>query len=542
VLRRATRPSSAHADAVRESPARAEPHDATAWLPLPDFAELPPLDRLLVPDPEVTPAQPREVPVGLPSPARAEPHDATAWLPLPELEELPAVDTLLVPDPEVDAPAPREVPVGLPSPARAEPHDAQAWLPLPEFDPIPAANGDSTEPPRGRHRVGRRFHFPARAFVIGLAVVGTLAGAYVGVTTLLDKGADVDVRVDGSLIKAETGAATVGALLAEKKVTLGEFDRAQPDVSAAIENKMTVKVLRAVPVPVDFDGTPTAVQTTHRRPAGFLDDATAQLSPGAALGVRDAPKEIDETTPVAVRTRKTGVVLVDGESIEYDAPALTVAELLVELDVKLDDLDVTGPFGVTDVLPAQMEDGGKVSIAVFRVRNVTEDVIEPYSLPDERQPDAAMDVTAPERVVPGRAGTQTVTYLLIHENGVVTRRKPVNAVPIDPAVPTVTYYGTKYDPRWDKIAECETGRYTAPHPQAGELKWDIIRPVYQGALGIWYGNWSSYKDKGWPKNAGQATQYQQIIVAERIRADHGWGAWGCGKTLGYTHDDGKRQF
>jgi len=520
---------------VRESPARAEPHDATAWLPLPDFAELPPLDRLLVPDPEAAPAGPREVPVGLPSPARAEPHDATAWLPLPELEELPSVDTLLVPDPAVEPATPREVPVGLPSPARAEPHDATAWLPLPEFDPVPAANGDSSEPPRRGHRVGRRFYFPARALVTGLAIVGTIAGAYVGVTTLLDKGADVNVRVDGRVIRAETGAATVGALLTEKNVTLGDYDRTVPDVNTPIENEMTVQVLRAVPVPVDFDGTATVVHTTHDRSARFLEDATAQLSPGASLGVRDASKEIDETTTVFVRTRKTGVLIVDGEFIEYDAPALTVAELLEEYDVKLDDADVTRPIGVTDVLPTEMPDGSEVSIAVDRVLNETEDIIEPYSLPDQRLPDENLDVTAPERVVPGKAGTQTVTYLLIHENGVVTERKPVNAVPIDPAIPTVTYYGTKYDQRWDKIAQCETGT-NWEHQGSGNGG----RNTYQGGLGIWFGNWDAYKDDGWPKDANEATKYQQVIVAERIKDDHGWGAWGCAKTLGYAKEDGRR--
>ncbi|MEX0664957.1 MAG: transglycosylase family protein [Acidimicrobiia bacterium] len=528
---------------MRESPARAEPHDATTWLPLPDFAELPPLDRLLVPDPDVEPAAPREVPVGLPSPARAEPHDATAWLPLPQVEELPSVDTLLVPDPTVAPTAPREVPVGLPSPARAEPHDATAWLPLPEFDPEPAASGDQGGPPRGRPRRARRFHFPTRAVLTSLAVVATMGGAFLGVRTLLDKGADVDVRVDGRLIAAETGVDTVGDLLVEQNVALGEFDRTTPDASTPIDNNMTVRVLRAFAVPVNFDGTLGEVQTTYRHADGFLEDATAQLNAGgAALGVLDAPNRIDESTAVAVRTRKTGVLVVDSEFIEYDAPVHTVAELLAAYDVKLDDIDTTSPYGVADVLPAVAADGDKVAIAVNRNRNETEAVDEVYSLPDQMFPDPNVAVTAPNRVVRGKPGVHTVTYLIIRQNGVVTGRVATGAVDVEPAVPTITYYGVKYDSRWDKIAECETGRYGPSHPKAGELKWDIIKPVYQGALGIWYDNWSALKDKGWAKNAGHATKYQQIIVAERILAEHGWGAWGCAKTLGYTKDDGKRQF
>ncbi|MEX2031371.1 MAG: transglycosylase family protein, partial [Dehalococcoidia bacterium] len=347
-------------------------------------------------------------------------------------------------------------------------------------------------------------------------------------------------RVDGLQIKAETGAATVRALQAEKNVTLGDFDRSVHDADTPIENNMAVKVLRAFSVPIDFDGTIAAVQTTYHRRGGFLEDATAQLSPGGALGVRDAPKEIDETTTVSLRTMKTGTLQVDGELIKYEAPALTVAELLDEYDVTLDDVDVTRPIGVTEILPAEMPDGSEVSIAVDRVRNQTEDVIEPYSLPDQRQADPALDVTAPERVVPGKGGTQTVTYLLIHENGVVTERKPVNAVPIDPAVPTVTYYGTKYNPRWDKIAECETAT-NWEHTGSGRMREGSKGPnVYQGGLGIWYGNWDYYKGDGWPADANLASKYQQIIVAERIKDEHGWGAWGCSKTLGYAKEDGKR--
>ena len=520
---------------MRESPARAQPHDATAWLPLPDFAELPPLDRLLVPDPESEPAAPRDVPGGLPSPARAEPHDATAWLPLPELEELPSVDTLLEPDPTVTPPAPREVTVGLPSPARAEPHDATAWLPLPELDPVPVGSGNGGQPPTRRHRRVRRFHLPYRALLTLAALCATCAAAYVGVTVLLDKGPDVEIRVDGQRFSAETGVATVGDALAEQGVELGTFDRAIPDVSAPIENGMSVRVLRAFPVPVSFDGSPTVVQTTYRNAEGFATDAEAQLSPGTPVGLHEPPERITELTTVEVRTRKIGVLQADGQIIEYDSPALTVRELLADLDIVLDEADVTGPIGLDDVLPTMQPNGDRVSIALFRVQNKTFTEDEPYTLPDEIRPDDTVPVTTPYRVVPGVPGVQRVTYLLIHENGVVTEQVPIAYEPLNPAQPTITYYGTIYNPRWDKIAECETGT-NWEHTGSGNGG----RNTYQGGLGIWYGNWDSYKDDGWPKDANEATKYQQIVVAERIKDDHGWGAWGCSKTLGYAKEDGKR--
>jgi uncharacterized protein YabE (DUF348 family) len=82
---------------VSPSPARAEPHDPAAWLPLPDdLTTLPPVEALLEPAPElqaaldddadalVAAAAAAAEAVVTPSPARAEPHDAATWLPLPD--------------------------------------------------------------------------------------------------------------------------------------------------------------------------------------------------------------------------------------------------------------------------------------------------------------------------------------------------------------------------------------------------------------------------------------------------------------------------
>ena len=521
-----TRPSSAHvADAVRESPARAEPHDATAWLPLPDFAELPPLEQLLIPDPKIDSTPVRDVPVGLPSPARAEPHDATTWLPLPDLDELASVDALLAPDPTAPPTPVRDVPVGLPSPARAEPHDATTWLPLPDLDTSPAEGGGGGDRPRA-HRRTRRFHVPFRALATLVAVTATVVGAYFGVSALLDKGADVDVRVDGRVFSTETGVDTVGELLVEQNVEMGDHDRPIPAADTPIENQMVVKVLRAEPIAVNFDGVAAVVETTYHDADGFIADATAQLSPGAAVGLIDPPKRITASDTPVLRTVKTGTLIVDGDAIPYESPAHTVSELLTNLEVKLDDADITEPYGLTEVLP------DKVSVAVQRVRNETITREEAYTVPDVVQEDPAMDVSAAPIVTEAVPGSWLVTYQIIRHNNVVTDEIPIgDPVPVNPAVPRITIIGTKYDPRWDRIAECETGG-----------KWNVIKPIYQGGTGIWYGNWSAYGGKAFAKNAGNATKYEQIIVAERIRAEYGWGAWGCGKTLGYAHDDGERQF
>jgi uncharacterized protein YabE (DUF348 family) len=539
---RLRRRSSAHvAESVQPSPARAEPHDASAWLPVPVPESLPTVDELLAPEALIVepdePAAPTAVPAGppgtpaLPGPGRAEPHDATAWLPLPESEDLPSIHELLNPDEQVEVPAARDI-TAVPSPARAEPHDATSWLPLPESDDLPELHellderGASPAPtPVTRRRHRPHLHRPSGASLRrSLAIVlvaATLGALFYAGKVVLDQGADVQVRVDGRSISAETGVSTVASFLAEQKIDLGRFDRVSPGPSAAIEDGMSVRVLRAFPVIVDFDGEAgKTVYTTHSEPDAFLADARQQLGVSGDLALRDAPKSIEQNASLEVRTKKAGTLLVDGSSVVYDTPAATIGELLATYKVALGPQDYTEPYAVDAVLPTSTPTEN-ISITVRRVATLTESVDELYVLPDESRPDNTMNV-GEQREEAGVTGTQRVTYSITNRDGSEVGRTVVSAVPLVEATPHITFYGTKYDGRWDKIAQCETGG-----------NWRAQGPTYQGGLGIFAQTWKGFGGYDFAQNAGDATKFEQVIVAERIRAKHGFRAWGCGKTLGY---------
>jgi transglycosylase-like protein len=55
--------------------------------------------------------------------------------------------------------------------------------------------------------------------------------------------------------------------------------------------------------------------------------------------------------------------------------------------------------------------------------------------------------------------------------------------------------------------------------------------AFSGGLGFANSAWSAFGGQEFAPNAGWATREQQIIVAERIRASAGLGAWGCAKRL-----------
>ena len=452
------------------------------------------------PDP-ATAEPPRDLPPSAPSPARAQPHDATAWLPLPNIDGLPPIEELLIPAPPVEV---------APSPARAEPHDPASWLPLPNVDALPEVDpggGASRSRPRS-HRAPRR-RIWLRYSLAGFLVLATVAAAGYGASRVLDKGNNVELRVDGGTISSQTGVSTVGSYLREQGVTLGQYDRVVPSASASIDNGMQVRVLRAFAVTVDLDGNITTKFTTNHDPQQFL----AELKLGPDVVVRSAPVSIVANgQPVVLRSKKQGTLVVDGQPVRFNVAADTVKELLDRYKVVLGPNDITKPIGVNEPLPQN------AAIAVVRVANETQQAVEPYTVADQTVYDPTIDVMAAPTVVDGKPGTQTVTYSIVRHNGTIVSKLPISAVPINVATPKITTYGAKYDPRWDKLADCETGG-----------NWAAKGVKYQGGTGIYYKNWSAYGGKAFAPTAGEANKYQQIVVAERIKKIYGWGAWGCGR-------------
>ena len=137
-VRRPHRLSRRHvAETVKESPARAEPHDA---------------DELAARPRRRQPSRARRPDPGLERPGRPDPPGGVA--PVAGPQPAPRPDRLVAasrPDalPSVEDLLTREPWTARPSPARAEPHDANSWLPLPvDLDALP---GD----PRARGPSGR---------------------------------------------------------------------------------------------------------------------------------------------------------------------------------------------------------------------------------------------------------------------------------------------------------------------------------------------------------------------------------------------------
>jgi ferric-dicitrate binding protein FerR (iron transport regulator) len=79
------------------------------------------------------------------------------------------------------------------------------------------------------------------------------------------------------------------------------------------------------------------------------------------------------------------------------------------------------------------------------------------------------------------------------------------------------------DTVWDKLAYCESGGNWAINLGSG----------YYGGLQMLGATWRNYGGTEFAATADQASREQQIVVAERILDDVGWGAWpACSRKLG----------
>lgn len=78
---------------------------------------------------------------------------------------------------------------------------------------------------------------------------------------------------------------------------------------------------------------------------------------------------------------------------------------------------------------------------------------------------------------------------------------------------------------WEALAQCESGGNWAINTGNG----------YHGGLQFSPSTWNGYGGQEFAPAAYQATREQQIIVAERVLAGQGWGAWpSCSSRLGLS--------
>ncbi len=302
-------------------------------------------------------------------------------------------------------------------------------------------------------------------------------------------------------------------LLVSRGIRLQPGDKVVPAAPTALRDGLSVRVLRGFPVAVDVDGTVSTVSTTERSAEGLA----TSLGYAKTMVVRNRPGRLDAGATVVLRTPVEGTLVVDDTNTEFDSPSLTVGELLDAYHVVLVGDDHTEPD-----IDRRLTSG--VQVTVVRVGHETIQETQPLAPNTQQVGDPNLPIGQTRLVQEGKPGAVVVTWAIKRENGVEVSRSVVSRVPSPAAVPRIVAYGTQADWHWDALARCESGG-----------RWDTVDQApdaqYDGGLGIYRPTWRAFGGFEFAPNAGLATREQQITVGQRIQAAHGWGAWGCGRTL-----------
>ena len=346
-----------------------------------------------------------------------------------------------------------------------------------------------------------------------LVVVTVLAGGWAVTQLLAPAGSQITLVVDGTRIEMRTELASVGALLEAEHITLGPGDVVQPSAGSSLHDGLHVDVLRSFPVTVDIDGTVRTVRTVETSTAGLAE----QLDLGKLTAVRNQPGRLGAGATVVYRTRISGSLKVDDQTVTFDSPSRTVDELLQSYSVDAQRRRLRRARAGHRA--RRRRDRRRWCTSAPRSRRTTRrSRSRPWSRPT---PTFAIGET---RVLQhGTDGTMVVTYRQRLENGEKGERSVISEVPSVAPMPRIIGYGTLRQSALGRAAMCESGG-----------RWDTVDSApngFDGGLGIARSTWRAWGGTEFAPNAGLATREQQIIVGMRIYADLGWDPWGCANNV-----------
>jgi LysM repeat protein len=97
----------------------------------------------------------------------------------------------------------------------------------------------------------------------------------------------------------------------------------------------------------------------------------------------------------------------------------------------------------------------------------------------------------------------------------IARTALVGAVAGAPLFATIPSAQAASTSTWDRVAQCESGG-----------RWNVnTGNGYHGGLQFSPSTWSGFGGSQFAPKAHQASRAEQIVVAERVLAQQGWGAW-----------------
>jgi resuscitation-promoting factor RpfB len=356
------------------------------------------------------------------------------------------------------------------------------------------------------------------------AVVTSLVAGAVGVAHF-DK--SVTLSVDGKASTVHAFGSTVGDVLQKKDISIGEHDVVVPAPGSPVADGQKIVVRYGRKLTVTIDGrtreywtTATTVQAALQELGIRADSARLSTSRSMSLG--------RQGLVFSVSTPKQVVVRADGRNRTATTTALTVADVLSELNITKDGNDRVKPGVATPLTPG-------LKIAVQRVSTKQVKETKAIAAPVTRKTDSSLYKGQTKTLKAGSDGAKVITYAVTKVDGKVESKKIISAKVTQKPVGAIVAVGTKARPvrdagntsgaginlsnaaMWDRIAQCESGGNWSINTGNG----------YYGGLQFDYGSWLANGGDDFAPRADLASRAEQITVANRYYAKAGLGPWGC---------------
>jgi resuscitation-promoting factor RpfB len=368
--------------------------------------------------------------------------------------------------------------------------------------------------------------FPA---VAAGATALAVAGGTFGFVTV-DKA--VTLSVDGQVQQLQTMAPTVGDLLENEDIEVGERDVIAPGLDAKLAEGTTIAVRYGRQVTFSIDGEEESIWTTATTVDQAveelaIDTTGADMSPGLGTPIGREGLDVD------IATAKTVTIDAAGKKRRLTTTAQTVADALKAAKIVVDGNDKLS------VKPtARLVDGASFRYIRVSVSAQTKKVTLAHQT--VRKQTDELDRGDTKVDTEGRNGVRTLTYRVVRHNGKTVGKTQTGSTITKKPVTEVVLVGTKEEPEpttssgarrpsgstpasgsvWDRLAQCESGGNWSINTGNG----------YYGGLQFSLGTWRAYGGSGYPHQNSRA---QQIAIAQKLQSAAGWGQWpACSSKLG----------
>ena len=272
-----------------------------------------------------------------------------------------------------------------------------------------------------------------RKLIPVIAAGALLVGGLTAYGTSQAMASNILLSVDGQQSEVRTLAPTVGQVLAQKGINVGDHDTVVPSMASKVSRGSEISVRYGRPITVTVDGTQTTMWTT----ATTVEEALGMfgIDSGAKISTSRSTTISRDGISIAVEAAHAVTVTVDGATQAVTATG-TVADALRSAGISLGTHDE-----ITPDLTAALTDSLSITIVRVEIRTVSKTVAVPYTT--TTQNDATLASGTQKVKTPGVNGTATETWEQTVRDGQVSDEVRVSSVITTDAQAQVTLVGTK---------------------------------------------------------------------------------------------------